>query len=86
MLAAQCDRIEDAARLAGYAEAALVAHGRVRQPNEMRARASLDAMLRVRLSADSLERLRADGALLSQEDACRLALSAAGVAVKSASA
>ena len=85
LLAAECDRIEDAARLAGYAEAALVAHERVRQPNEMRARASLDAMFRDRLPADKLERLLAEGALLSQEDACRLALSEPGVAIRSAS-
>ena len=83
LLAAECDRIEDAARLAGYAEAALVAHERVRQPNEMRARASLDALLGDTLSVEDLERLLAEGARLSQEDACRLAVPAAGVATKS---
>lgn len=83
LLAAGCDRIEDAARLAGYAEAALVAHERVRQPNEMRARASLDAMFRDTLSLDNLERLLAEGALLSKEDACGLALPEPGGAIKS---
>ena len=64
------------------AEAALVAHERVRQPNEMRARASLDAMFRDRLPADKLERLLAEGALLSEDDACGLALSEPGVAIR----
>jgi predicted ATPase/class 3 adenylate cyclase len=74
LLAARCDRIDDAARLAGYAEAALVAHGRVRQPNEMRARASLDAIFADRLVRDECERYFAEGAKLGDDDAFRLAL------------
>jgi len=85
LLAAQCEHIEDSARLAGYAEAALVAHERVRQPNETRARTALDELLRARLPGDRLGPLSAEGALLGVEDACELALSAVDDAVKSES-
>lgn len=67
-------RIGDAARLAGYADAMLAAHDRVRQPNESRARQSLHAILSDKLAPDVLTRLLAEGADLSEDEACRIAL------------
>ena len=64
----------DAARLAGYADAAYAAKATPRQANEARACNRLRALLRERLAADELERLLAEGAKLSEDEACRLAL------------
>jgi predicted ATPase len=72
LLAAAGGRIDDAARLAGYADAMLVMHGRIRQPNEVRARRSLDSMLADRLRPDKHARLIQDGASLSEDEACRI--------------
>jgi predicted ATPase/class 3 adenylate cyclase len=73
LLAAGTGRIDDAARLVGYADATLAAHARVRQPNELRARAHLRAILDDELSPDELDRLMAEGAALRKDDACRMA-------------
>ena len=51
-----------------------VKHAAERQPNEARARERLHALLREKLAADELERLLAEGANMSEDDACRLAL------------
>ena len=64
----------DAARLSGYADAAYAAKATPRQANEARACNRLRALLRERLAADELERLLAEGAKLSEDEACRLAL------------
>ena len=72
--AALIDRCSDAARLAGYVDAVFAARGLVRQANEARARASLDHVLRDRLNTSERATLMAEGAAMSEEDACRLAL------------
>ena len=64
----------NAARLAGYADSAHAARQATRQANEARARNRLQLLLREKLSADELERLLADGAKISEEEACRVAL------------
>jgi hypothetical protein len=45
-----------------------------RQPNEARARDRLEALLREKLTPEELERLLAEGAKMSEDEACRLAL------------
>ena len=72
--AALVDRCSDAARLAGYVDAVFEARGLVRQANEARARARLDQVLRDRLDTLECAALMAEGAAMSEEDACRLAL------------
>jgi predicted ATPase/DNA-binding winged helix-turn-helix (wHTH) protein len=72
--AALVGRIADAARLAGFADSAHAARGAAREPNEARARERLQRLLREKLESDALERLRAEGANMSEEEACRLAL------------
>ncbi len=64
----------NAALFAGFADAAHTAKKMFRQPNEARAREKLHALLRAKLSACELTRLLAEGAKLSEEEACRLAL------------
>ena len=50
----------------------LVMHGRIRQPNEMRARHSLELMLAEKLQPDERARLIEDGASLSEDEAYRI--------------
>ncbi len=66
--------LDDAARLEGFCNAAFRAQGDEREPNEARLRARLLDLLRQRLAPDALERLLAEGAKLSEEEACRLAV------------
>jgi predicted ATPase/DNA-binding winged helix-turn-helix (wHTH) protein len=72
--AALAGKVADAALLASYADAIFVAKTSLREPNEARARDRLHALLREKLAPGELERLLAEGARLSEEDACRLAL------------
>jgi hypothetical protein len=72
--AALVDRWADAARLAGYVDAVFATIGSPRQANEARARAHLDRVLCDRLDADERAKLLAEGATMTEEDACRLAL------------
>ena len=72
--AALADKVANAARLAGYADATHAAKDAPRQPNEARARDRLQGLLRENLSPDELERLLAEGARMSEDEACRLAL------------
>ena len=72
--AALAGKLANAARLAGYADSAHAAKEASRQPNEARARDRLQALLREKLAADELERLLAEGARMSEDEACRLAL------------
>ena len=72
--AALVGRSADAARLAGYVDGVFETREVVRQPNEARARARLDRVLGDRLDADARAALMAEGAALTEEDACRLAL------------
>lgn len=68
-------RHADAARLEGYANTVHSAQGMTpRQSNEARARTRLLALLTEKLAAGELERLLAEGAKMSEEEACRLAL------------
>jgi predicted ATPase/DNA-binding winged helix-turn-helix (wHTH) protein len=64
----------NAARLAGFADSAYTAKEGVRQPNEARARNRLQALLCEQLTPKELERLLAEGARMSEDEACRMAL------------
>jgi len=72
--AALVGRWADAARLAGYIDALFATRGIVRQVNEARARARLDRLLHDRLAANERVGLMAEGASMTEQDACRLAL------------
>lgn len=72
--AALVGRPTDATRLAGYVDAMYATRGIVRQVNEARARARLDQLLHERLDANERAQLMAEGATMTEEDACRLAL------------
>jgi tetratricopeptide (TPR) repeat protein len=72
--AALAGKATDAARLAGYLDAIRAARQASRQPNEARARDRLAVLLREKLPAGELDRLLAEGATLSEGEACRLAL------------
>jgi tetratricopeptide (TPR) repeat protein len=64
----------NAARISGYADAAYSATAAKRQPNEARALARVRALLGEKLTATELERLLAEGAAMSEDEAVRLAL------------
>jgi predicted ATPase/DNA-binding winged helix-turn-helix (wHTH) protein len=72
--AALAGKVRDAARLAGYANHIWAAKEAERQPNEGRARKRLQVVLGENLAPDQLESLLAEGAKLSEDEACRLAL------------
>ena len=63
-----------AAKLAGYADATRAAKGSRRQVNEARARDQLQELLQRSLGVDELERLVAEGATMSEDAACAMAL------------
>src|SRR5207249_3360792 len=64
----------NAVRLAGYTDHVWAAKQAARQPNEVRARSRLDALLREKLAEDEIERLLAEGARVTEDEACRIAL------------
>jgi tetratricopeptide (TPR) repeat protein len=66
--------VDDAARIAGCADAIRMTRKTLREPEDARARDRLDALLRDRLEPDALQRLLVEGAKLGADDACRLAL------------
>jgi hypothetical protein len=72
--AALAGRLADAARLAGYADYAWSKQETMHHPVDARSQERLDSILRQQLPANDLERLRAEGAALSETAACRLAL------------
>ena len=72
--AALAGKRASAARLAGYADAAYAAKATPRQANETRARDRLQTLLRETFAGDELERLLAEGAAMSEEEAVHLAL------------
>lgn len=72
--AALVGRCKDAARLVGFIDAVFESRGIVRQVNEARARARLDRLLHDRLDANERAALMAQGATMTEHDACRLAL------------
>jgi predicted ATPase/DNA-binding winged helix-turn-helix (wHTH) protein len=67
-------KLADAARLAGYADSVHAAKAATRSGLTLRLRGRLMALLHEELSADDLARLLAEGAKLSEDEACRLAL------------
>jgi predicted ATPase/DNA-binding winged helix-turn-helix (wHTH) protein len=64
---------ETAVRLVGWADALRIRKGLRRQPNEQRARETTLALVREREPTASLEQLLAEGAMLSADEAHRLA-------------
>jgi tetratricopeptide (TPR) repeat protein len=63
-----------AARLAGYADRIFALKQATRHPIELKHRARVHALLREKLRAEEVEQLLAEGAELSEDEACRLAL------------
>jgi tetratricopeptide (TPR) repeat protein len=72
--AARAGKIENAARMAGYADACFTERQASREPNEARTRSALEVLLRERLSSTELEALLVEGAQLTEQGACRLAV------------
>ncbi len=72
--AALAGKLANAALLAGYVDSTHAAKEASRGSNEARARDRLHSLLREKLSADELKHLLADGAKMSDDEACRLAL------------
>ena len=72
--AALAGKLANAARIAGYADSIHTAEKTTRQPNEARAHERLHALLREKLEPGELALLFAEGAKLSEDEACRLAL------------
>ncbi len=67
-------RHDVAARIAGWNDATVRTKDVRRQINEQRAYEHTLAILREKLAADELERLLADGARMTEDDICRLAI------------
>lgn len=72
--AALAGKLDIAARLAGYVDFTWEAKQATRNPVEARMCTRLRDILCKELPADQLERLREDGAKLTEAEACRLAL------------
>jgi tetratricopeptide (TPR) repeat protein len=72
--AALAGKAAEGARLAGFADFAHAAKGWSRQPTEAGARERLHALLGEELPADQLKTLLAEGAKMTEDEACRLAL------------
>ena len=72
--AALAGRLADAARLDGYSDCAWAKQQATPHPVDARTSERLRPMLAATFSPDELERLRAEGAQLSDSEACRLAL------------
>jgi predicted ATPase len=72
--AAAAGMTENAARIAGFVDSANAANETTRQPNEARARDRLQKLLRENLTPDAIEHLFAEGASMTEDEACRLAL------------
>ncbi len=72
--AALAGKLANAVCLMGFTDATYKAKEISRQSNEARARKRLEALLREKLTPDELERLLAEGAKMTEDEACRLAL------------
>jgi predicted ATPase len=72
--AALAGKVANAARVVAYADSTYAAKGSSRQPNEARARKRLEAMLLEKLTPDKLEHLFAEGAKMSEDEACQMVL------------
>jgi len=72
--AALAGKLVDAVMVAGFADASHAAKDAVRGPNEARARKRVDELAGDRLDCAMLVQCLAEGARMSEADACRLAL------------
>jgi tetratricopeptide (TPR) repeat protein len=72
--AALAGKTANAALLAGFSDGAHAARKMSRAPNEARASNRLHELLREKLASDVLERLFAEGAKMSEDEACQMAL------------
>ena len=72
--AARAGKLENATRMAGYADACFTAKQASREPNEARTRTALLALLRERLNSRKLKAILDEGARLTEREACRLAI------------
>jgi tetratricopeptide (TPR) repeat protein len=72
--AALAGRLSDAARLAGYSDSAWNRQGATPHPVDARTSDRLSSTLLQSSARDELERLRTEGAALSEAEACELAL------------
>jgi tetratricopeptide (TPR) repeat protein len=72
--AALAGKLAPAARIAGYSDSTYASRKMARQPNETRSRDRLQAMLQQKYAADEFARLLAEGAKMTEDGACRLAL------------
>ena len=72
--AALAGKTANAARLAGHADYLFAANESSRQPNEARSRERLQGLLIENFSPGELERLLEEGAQMSEDEACRMAL------------
>jgi predicted ATPase/DNA-binding winged helix-turn-helix (wHTH) protein len=72
--AALAGKVTNAARIAGYADATCAAKQAPRQANEVRARGKLQTLLQTRLAPEELAHLLAEGATMSEDQACAMAL------------
>ena len=67
-------KLSAAARIAGYADQIFANKKATRHPIDTRHRKRLDALLRENVAPHDLARLLAEGATMTEDDACRLAL------------
>ena len=72
--AALAGRLSDAARLAGYSDCAWTSQQATPHPVDARTSDRLRSIFAEAFAPDELERLRAEGAQLSESQACELAL------------
>jgi hypothetical protein len=72
--AGMAGKVANAARLAGFTDSTFMAKETSRQPNEVRARKRLQALLSDKLALNELERLFDEGAKMSEDEACRIAV------------
>jgi uncharacterized protein (DUF2267 family) len=71
---AKAGSVEDAARVFGWINEVFAQRNMPRQPSEYRANQSTLALLRDRLPPDELVRLCAEGARMSEKEACQLSV------------
>jgi predicted ATPase/DNA-binding winged helix-turn-helix (wHTH) protein len=72
--AALAGKVVNAALLVGFADSTAAIKGAAREPNEARAHVRVHVLLRERLAPGQLERLLAEGARLTEDEACLLSL------------
>jgi predicted ATPase/DNA-binding winged helix-turn-helix (wHTH) protein len=72
--AGMAGKVANAARLAAFTDSTFTAKETSRQPNEVRARKRLQVLLSDKLAPNELERLFDEGAKMSEDEACRIAV------------